>query len=111
MPLAAVAYGNEVSGQRAIGAHLSPAEYVRGLTRLTEVVGNAWRGKPRPPPRILGPSSMWDESWVGEMLRLLVAEGKAGGGVGGGVRLGGIAHHLYPLGAGNINAADLISKV
>eukprot|EP00966_Prymnesium_polylepis_P330522 7386156-Prymnesium_polylepis.1 len=100
-PLAAVAFGNEIGGERAIEVHLTPAQYAAGLGQLQALVDDVWGAtgsRRRPPPRVLGPNAQWDAPWVGELMRLAP-------------RAAVLSHHLYPLGAGSLDASELASKV
>ncbi|KAL1511331.1 hypothetical protein AB1Y20_006136 [Prymnesium parvum] len=98
-PLAAVAFGNEIGGDRAIEAHFPAAVYAAGLRHLRELVDELWAGMPAAvKPRVIGPNAQWDSVWVAELLREAPW-------------LRTVSHHLYPLGAGSIEVADLVSKV
>lgn len=99
-PLAAVAYGNELGGERAIGARLGAEVYAAGLRRLQALVDQVWdeTGARRPKPRVIGPDVQWDEQWLSAMLRSAPW-------------LRTLSYHLYPLGAGSLEITELANKV
>ena len=95
-PIGGVGFGNELGGEHAIEAHLDVQQYTPGLAQLRALIQQLW---PAPhTPLLLGPNAMWDPIWFAELLKAAPW-------------LPVLSHHLYPLGAGNVSARELISKV
>ena len=95
-PIGGVGFGNELGGEHAIEAHLDVQQYTPGLAQLRALIQQLW---PAPHvPLLLGPNAMWDPVWFAELLKAAPW-------------LPVLSHHLYPLGAGNVSAHELASKV
>ena len=100
-PLAAVAYGNEISGEHGIGASLRAGEYAAGLQELRAIVKSVWAraGRLSAAPRVIGPNAQQlDLKWMANLLAYDVG-------------LTTVSHHVYPLGAGSASPTSLLGRI
>jgi heparanase 1 len=80
----AVAYGNEVAGEKGLEARLSVETYAEGLAAVRDLLRELW---PAAPPTLIAPDGNFDAAWMAGLVRAVPF-------------LDALAVHVYAFGAG-----------